>query len=201
MRGGIQMKKCKVLLFDDFETLDVFGPVEVLAHVQDIEVELSSVSGGLIKAYQGYEVKTTKLDSSPFDILLLPGGQGTRQMVNHKPFLEALEKQIELSEIVLSICTGAALLAKTRYLDGKAATTNKMAFKWVESLNSKVIWRPKARWVVADSIYTSSGVSAGIDMALGFIADHYDYATAKEIAKSIEYIWHEDAGQDFFAVE
>lgn len=195
------MKKCKVLLFNDFETLDVFGPVEVLAAVQNIEVELCSFSGGLIRANQGYEVNTTQFTGAPFDILLVPGGQGTRQLVNDAAFLAQLAKQIELSQIVLSVCTGAALLAKTPYLNDKDATTNKMAFKWVESLNTKVNWCSKARWVVDGSIYTSSGVSAGIDMALGFIADYYDYQTAKAIAKSIEYIWHEDSTQDFFAVE
>ncbi|MBS7576602.1 MULTISPECIES: DJ-1/PfpI family protein [unclassified Enterococcus] len=195
------MKKCKVLLFNDFETLDVFGPVEVLAYIKDIDVELSSITGGLIKAYQGYEVKTTKLDNSPFDILLVPGGQGTRQLVDDSAFLAMLDKQIELSEFVLSVCTGAALLAKTNWLDNKAATTNKQAFKWVSALNSTVLWRRRARWVVDSPIYTSSGVSAGIDMTLGFIAEQYGYNIAKEIANSIEYIWNEDAEQDFFAVK
>lgn len=195
------MKKCKVLLFDDFETLDVFGPVEVLAHVSDIELTLNSFSGGMIKSFQGYEVKTTKFDDSPFDILLVPGGQGTRTLVNNEQFVSKLVQQIELSKIVLSVCTGTALIAKTRYLDYKKATTNKMAFKWVTSLNSKIIWQRRARWVVDGSIYTSSGVSAGIDMTLGFISENYDYATAKALAKSIEYIWHEDSEQDLFAIE
>jgi len=84
-------------------------------------------------------------------------------------------------------------------LDGKNATSNKKAFEWVKSINSNVNWIKKARWVVDGKYYTSSGVSAGMDMTLGFIRDCFDEQTAIEIANHIEYIWNSDCSKDLFA--
>lgn len=194
------MKKCQILLFEGFETLDVFGPLEILSFLEDVEVELCSLQGGMIAASQNYEVDTSEV-SSKMDILLIPGGQGTRKLVDDVVFIGALEKLISDASFVLSVCTGSALLAKTSCLNHRQATTNKRAFSWVQSLNEKVDWQKNARWVVSDSIYTSSGVSAGMDMTLGFIADHYGLEKAEAIAKRIEYRWHNDSDDDPFAVK
>lgn len=86
------------------------------------------------------------------------------------------------------MCTGSALLAKTGLLDNRKATSNKNALEWVRSVNENVHWLGQARWVVDEKYYTSSGISAGIDMALGFIADSFGDKRAREIANSIEYI-------------
>lgn len=194
------MKKCKVLLFDDFETLDVFGPVEALGHVPNLKIELCSISGGLISSRQGYQVSTTTFDEQKIDILLVPGGQGTRELVNNTEFLFEFEKILKQSRKILSVCTGAALLAKTNYLNDLEATTNKLAFDWVTSLNKSVKWQKQARWVTNDFIYTSSGVSAGIDMTLSFISDQYGEELAENIAKRMEYIWKKDSDNDPFAI-
>ena len=85
-------------------------------------------------------------------------------------------------------------------LDGRQATSNKRAWQWVTSLSAQVNWVKKARWCADGRFYTSSGVSAGTDMALAFIADRHGEATAEEIAQHIEYRWHNDAGDDPFAV-
>ncbi len=82
-------------------------------------------------------------------------------------------------------------------MDGKRATSNKKAFHWAMSCSDKVDWIQEARWVVDGNCYTSSGVSAGIDMSLGFMADRYGRETALEIADSIEYIWNEDSNSSF----
>ena len=86
----------------------------------------------------------------------------------------------------------------TNLLNRRKATSNKKSFNWVKGLNSNVIWIEKARWVVDGKYYTSSGVSAGIDMSLGFISDFYSIEKAREIAKDIEYIWNEDRNNDIF---
>lgn len=75
------------------------------------------------------------------------------------------------SQNCLTVCTGSALLAKTGLLNMKKATSNKKAFAWVKSVNNNVKWVEEARWVVDGKFYTSSGVSAGMDMVLGFIRD------------------------------
>ncbi len=103
------------------------------------------------------------------------------------------------AEIVTSVCTGAALLAKAGLLDGRRATTNKRSFKWVADQGPKVAWVKEARWVDDGKFSTSSGVSAGIDMALSVIARIADAETAARIAVQMEYEWHRDAGWDPFA--
>ena len=120
--------------------------------------------------------------------MLLPGGRGTRALVNDDDFLRSLRNLAENTQYCLSVCTGSALLAKAGLLDGKKATSNKKVFDWVASNSDKVFWQRKARWVTDGKFYTASGVSAGIDMALSFLADVYGKDIAKTVAKDIEYI-------------
>ena len=100
----------------------------------------------------------------------------------------------------MTVCTGTALLARTGLLDGKNATSNKRAFEWVMGQGPEVIWIKKARWVVDGKYYTASGVSAGIDMTLGFLKDQYGQIFAEDIAFKIEYTWHQDKDNDPFCI-
>jgi len=93
-----------------------------------------------------------------------------------------------------------ALLGKTGLLEGKKATGNKLVFDWIEK-SSSAIWIKKARWVKDGKFYSSSGVSAGMDMTLGFIRDIHGDKTAQDICKYIEYIWNDDADNDPFAIK
>lgn len=189
-----------VLLFDDFETLDAFGPVEILGCVADYHLRYVSKSGGLISSKQGFKIETEKIASEDLSgILLIPGGSGTRTLVNDELFIEFLRKLVLNSQYCLTVCTGSALLAKTGLLDTKKATSNKKAFAWVKSVNNDVKWVEKARWVVDGNYYTSSGVSAGMDMVLGFIRDQLGVKTAMQISDYIEYIWNDDPDFDPFA--
>lgn len=97
------------------------------------------------------------------------------------------------------MCTGSALLAKTGILKGRKATSNKKAFDWVKSVDTEVNWLYEPRWVIDGKFYTSGGVSAGIDMTLGFIADFFDEKKALEIAQHIEYAWNPDKNSDLFS--
>lgn len=189
-----------ILLFSDFETLDAFGPVEILGRVEEYRLRYFSIDGGIISSKQGTEIVTEKLENMDFGgILLIPGGQGTRSLINDKIFIEKLASIVTKSKYCLTVCTGAALIAKTNLLNGRKATSNKKAFEWVKSLNTNVLWIKHARWVVDDKFYTSSGVSAGIDMALGFVADTIGLERANNIAESVEYIWNSDKDKDSFA--
>ncbi|HEX2937523.1 MAG TPA: DJ-1/PfpI family protein, partial [Ruminiclostridium sp.] len=131
---------------------------------------------------------------------IIPGGQGTRTLVSDIGFCKSLLEIAEQSRFCLTICTGSALLAKTGLIDGRKATSNKRSFEWVKSTNQKVDWQSSARWVADGKYYTSSGVSAGIDMALGFVADQFGADKAKEIAYNIEYVWNSDKTADQFSV-
>lgn len=160
------------------------------------------MNGGIIVSAQGTSIITEKVATvTKGGILVIPGGKGTRTLVNDIQLLQALKETAELSSYCLSVCTGSALLAKTGLLNNKKATSNKKAFDWVASVNSSVNWIRSARWVVDGKYYTSSGVSAGIDMTLGFIKDRFGEQEAKDIANHIEYIWNEDCSKDLFAKE
>jgi putative intracellular protease/amidase len=189
-----------ILLFDDFETLDIFGPVEILGMVEEYELHYLSKLGGTVTSAQGVKVVTRSTsDINKNGILVIPGGKGTRTLINDHGFICFLKEMADASEFCLSICTGSALYAKAGVLNGKKATSNKRAMKWVRSTNDKVIWMDKARWVVDGKYYTSSGVSAGMDMTLEFVSDRFGRGKAEEIANHMEYIWNDDPEVDPFA--
>lgn len=189
-----------IVLFEGFETLDVFGPVEILGHAMEVELNFLSLAGGLIKSRQGTEIVTKAIDISTYSgVFFLPGGQGTRSLVDNAEFIDLIKEMADRSQYCLTVCTGSALLAKTGRLNGKRATSNKRAFDWVVSVNTEVDWIGRARWVVDGKYYTSSGVSAGMDMSLGFVRDIFGVEAAREISDRIEYSWHEDKDEDPFA--
>ncbi len=193
--------KVNILLFDGFETLDAFGPVEILDKVRDSELHYCSQYGGIITSAQHTEINTesiAELDRS--GILLVPGGMGTRTLISDSGFIAMLRDAASAASYCLTVCTGSALLAQTGLLNGRHATSNKIAFDWVTSITAAVEWEHCARWVRDGKYYTSSGVSAGMDMALGFIRDTLSERYATEIARHIEYIWNSDPAQDIFAV-
>lgn len=196
------MYRVDVLLFDKFETLDVFGPVEVLGKLPDtFKLNFISVNGGIVESAQGVRVDTNLYtNENDIDkILLVPGGSGTREKVSDNNFINFIEHISKECKFVISVCTGSALLAKAGTLNGKKATTNKRAFKWVTDQGRDVLWVKESRWVKDGNIYTSSGVSAGIDMTLGFVADLMGKEKALDISKGIEYFWNEDSKYDPFS--
>ena len=193
------------LLFNDFETLDLFGPVEVFGQISECSINYYSMGGGEIKNYNNIKISTENMDKiEKHDILVIPGGMGTRRVVEDHDFIQKLRYTAEKSSWCLTVCTGSVLLAKTGLLDNCYATSNKMVFKtsfeWVKSHGRNVIWKQKARWVIDKKYYTSSGVSAGIDMTLGFVNDHFGEETAKAIALKMEYEWNNNKDNDVFAI-
>ncbi|MEN6668809.1 DJ-1/PfpI family protein [Psychrobacter sp. B38] len=195
------MHTITALVFDDFETLDLFGPIEMFGRLpEQYRIQFASMTGGLIRSKHGVAMQTvtvTELEHQT-TILLIVGGQGTRQQVHNNAFLQMLVTLAEQSDWVLSVCTGSALLAKSGILDNQRATSNKRAWQWVIAQSNKVYWVKQARWVVDGKFYTSSGVSAGMDMALGFIADRQGVDVARQIAEHTEYRWQENSDIDDF---
>ncbi|MDY4031910.1 MAG: GNAT family N-acetyltransferase [Pyramidobacter sp.] len=189
-----------VLLFEGYETLDVFGPAEILAHIGDYRLRWFSRGGGSVINAQGLRVLTEPASAAdPRGALLLPGGRGTRPLAGDREFLAMLRELADASTYCLSVCTGSALLAGCGALDGREATSNKRALAWATSCGEKVLWRDRARWTTDGKFYTSSGVSAGMDMALGFVADRFGRERAAEIARQIEYRWNDDPEDDPFS--
>jgi transcriptional regulator GlxA family with amidase domain len=124
---------------------------------------------------------------------------GTRTAVNDDDLMSWIAARSTAAELVMSVCTGAALLARAGVLDGRRATTNKRSFAWVESQGPGVEWVKRARWVRDGNRVTSSGVSAGMDMALAVIADLFGERASEELAVVAEYEPHRDPEWDPFA--
>ncbi|MCL2034970.1 MAG: DJ-1/PfpI family protein [Oscillospiraceae bacterium] len=190
------------VLFHDFETLDAFGPVEIIGKMpKSYKLNYFSMNGETVLSSQHISVNTrafSEIDQS--GILLIPGGMGTRKLIDNADFIEQIKILSQEALYVLTVCTGSALLAKTGLLENKNATTNKMAFDWVNSIANGINWSKNARWVKDGKYYTSSGVSAGMDMTLGFINDIHSEKTANNLCKYIEYIWNKDKNNDPFAI-
>ena len=197
-----QKLKCGAVLFEEFELLDVFGPLEMFGLLRDrVEIVMLGMQTGAVRSAQGPRawVDATLGESPPLDILLIPGGWGTRRGVEDPVLIEALKRLSENAAWVATVCTGTALLARTGLLNDRKATSNKLAFKWVMSQGPAVHWVPEARWVEDGKFFTASGVSAGMDMALGLVDKIFGHETALQVARHAEYIWNDDPTRDPFA--
>ena len=190
------------VVFQGFEVLDLFGPLEMLSMPAGyFAISIVAEHAGEVESAQGAKVVADHVFTEPpdFDILLVPGGRGTRTEVSNPVILEWLRRAEPRALYVATVCTGSALLAKTGLLDGRRATSNKLAFTWVASQGPKVRWVHKARWVEDGKFFTSSGVSAGMDMSLGLIERILGRPASENAARQAEYIWNSDSTDDPFA--
>lgn len=190
------------LIFPQFELLDLFGPLEMFGLMPEA-FDLSLVAkeaGPVVSNQQVSAVADHDLAHAPvFDILLVPGGRGTRRLIHDTEVLDWVARASASAQMTLSVCTGALVLAKAGVLTGRRATTNKAAFQTIVDQCPGVDWVAQARWVEDGPILTSSGVSAGMDLSLAVIAKLHGHAKAEEIAMFAEYDWHKDADHDPFA--
>ncbi len=190
------------ILYDNFELLDLYGPLEMFGTLGD-EVRIVTIASekGPVASTQGPKtVADEDFSSAPeLDLVVIPGGIGTFPALEDAALLNFLRDRAEHTKYMMSVCTGSGLLAAAGLLDGKRATTNKMFFQMVSDLTDKVTWEENARWVTDGNMVTSSGVSAGTDMALAVIADLFGTERAEQIAIYTEYQWHRDADSDPFS--
>lgn len=197
-----QAKRLGVVLFPGFELLDVFGPVEMFGNMTGvIEVVMVAQHKGPVTSAQGPSaVADHGFDDCPhLEMILVPGGIGTRAEIDNPVMLDWLTERVGRAEVAMTVCTGTALFARAGLLDGRRATSNKMVFQWVSEQGPKVQWVKEARWVEDGKFVTASGVSAGIDMALAVIARLAGEQASKTLAVLTEYEWHQDASWDPFA--
>jgi len=191
------------LCFYGFETLDLFGPLEMFGTVPDgIDIHILAEEPGYVKSRHGQRLAVDRCleDGTEYDLLLVPGGPGTRTEVGNARLLDWLKAAAPKAELVMSVCTGSALLARAGLLDGRQATTNKLSFDWVAGFGAAVQWQRSARWSEAGLYMTSSGVSAGMDMSLAAIARLYGEECADQVALITEYERKTDPGNDPFAI-
>jgi transcriptional regulator GlxA family with amidase domain len=198
-------------LFEGFTVLDMYGPVQAFASCRVpapdggfkrlFEMFTMAEQSGVVRSGEGPPsmAEHSFADAPSYDILLIPGGFGTREAVSKPRFLDQLAAASQRAATTATVCTGSALLARTGLLDHRPATSNKLAWDWVVQQGPQVQWMRQARWVDDGDIITSSGVSAGIDMALGLIARLHGRDMALTSARNMEYVWNEDAANDPFA--
>jgi transcriptional regulator GlxA family with amidase domain len=192
------------VLFDGFELLDVFGPLELYGVLPDhFEIHIIGPAARPVISAQGPHVLAggSYRDAARPDIVLVPGGIGTRGLAKDHQFLTWLRGWAAEASLVTSVCTGSGVLAAAGLLDGHRATSNKRAFSWVVSQGPRVEWVRKARWVCDRDRWTSSGVAAGMDMTLAIIGELYGESVASRVADGVEYEWHRDANWDPFAAK
>ncbi|SPO05588.1 related to ThiJ/PfpI family protein [Cephalotrichum gorgonifer] len=200
-----------VALFEGFQALDVFGPVDVLnllSATRTLKLSLIAPTLDPVTTVPAARptmigqriVPTHTYETAPDDleVLLVPGGFGTRDLERTQPVVDFIKARYPKLRFLLTVCTGSALAARAGVLDGKEATSNKASFEWVASQRAWVKWQREARWVVDGNIWTSSGISAGIDQIFAFIEAQYGEDVAEALAKQSEYVRNKDPKNDPF---
>ena len=190
-----------ILIFDDVEVLDFCGPFEVFsvarpAGIHDDEARLFNavtVSETARSVSARHELKIepghTIYDHPPLDILVIPGGRGTRKEIYNSALLTWIGAQDNHTELTTSVCTGAFLLAELGLLDGKRATTHWGSLSFMRETYPNVTVAEDVRFVDEGRIVTSAGISAGIDISLHIIARLYGADVAAWTARRMEYRW------------
>ena len=191
-----------ILIFDDVEVLDFAGPFEVFSRTRTVpgtdsrrsdasapfHVFTVARSHDTVTAIGGLKVIPDFAwdDAPPIDILVVPGGFGTRPLLNDRPTLDWIAATASRAREVTSVCTGSLLLAKANLLTKRRATTHWAAHDLLTSIDPTIAVDRAAR-VVHDGVFSSAGVSAGIDMAFAVVEALCGREVADETAHYIEY--------------
>jgi len=191
-----------IVLYPRFELLDVFGPAEMFGNLTGrVKLVMVAEKAGPVASAQGPKAVAdfSFEDCPPLDMVLVPGGFGTIAELKNERLMDWLRDRSEKAEIVMSVCSGSALLAKAGLLDGHRATSNKQYFSLAVAQGPKVDWVKEARFVDDGKWVTSSGVSAGTDMALHVVERLYGAEVAEKVSNATEYQRQRDGSQDPFA--
>ncbi len=195
-------RNVSILLFDDIEVLDFAGPFEVFAVTDELSghqlfnVHTVAFNAGTLRARNGLQVVPdhTLGSAPPPDILVIPGGNGSKALLNQSAVLDWIARAAPQAELVASVCTGARLLAKLGLLDGLRATTHHECFAELRALAPKATFLEDVRFTDNGRILTAAGISAGIDLSLHIVARLHGVDVAQRTADYMEYRWINDGG-------
>jgi putative intracellular protease/amidase len=179
--------KIAILIFDKLTALDAIGPYEVLSRLPEAELQFVAKEAGVMRTDTGALGLTADAalgELTDPDIVLVPGGEGNRPLLEDAEVLEWLRTAHETTKWTTSVCTGSLVLAAAGILDGKRATSH---WAYRDQLRQGGAEPVAERVVVDGKIVTAAGVSAGIDMALHLTALEYGEDLAKGIQLGIEY--------------
>lgn len=190
---GQMTKTIGIVLYPEFEELDAVGPFEVFGGFcmsSDGEWRVVTIADGAgkVRGFHGLEVEAMYgfEDAPALEVVLLPGGIGSRKEMRNPRMLEFVRKAAERCRYVTSVCTGALILHQAGFLSGKRATTHWSATDLLRGLGDVEVAEGE-RYVQDGNVITSAGVSAGIDMALYVVSLLKDATTARNVQKYIEY--------------
>jgi len=203
MTDGIR-RTVGIVIFDDVEVLDFSGPFEVFSvtrtgvgtepdPISPYAVHLIGESGDMITTAGGMRVlpHASFETCPPIDVLVIPGGWGTRAQLDNPSMLKFLRDRSTEVSLLTSVCTGSLLLGQTGLLEERRATTHWQALDLMTEMFPSVRV-DRGRHVVEDGdIFTSAGISAGIDMALRVVARQLGESVARETARQMEYPYPE----------
>jgi transcriptional regulator GlxA family with amidase domain len=184
-----------ILVFDEVEVLDFAGPFEVFSvagHPDGRELFralLVAEAPGPVRARHGFSVNPhhTFADCPDLDLVVVPGGYGTRREIENEAVLEWIRDVAGSAELVLSVCTGSLLLGRVGLLDGLAATTHHSAFDRLQAVAPRARVDRERRVVDNGRVIVSAGVSAGIDMAFHVVERLHGRSVADQTARYMEY--------------
>jgi transcriptional regulator GlxA family with amidase domain len=184
-----------VALFDGAEELDWAGPWEVLAAWGEqwpddgVHVFTLAREDRPVTCAKGLRVlpDETWETAPPLDLLVYPGGRGTRRELQDEAVLDWIRGLVAGETVVASVCTGSLVLASAGLLDGKPATTHWQSLELLPTLGHDIEVRPDDRFVDNGNVLTAAGVSAGIDMALHLVARLHSIERAREVRRYIQY--------------
>jgi len=189
-----------ILIFNDVEVMDFCGPFEVFSITRDKEGN-NAFDVNVIAEKQGPVLARNKLSINPhysicnyppLDILLIPGGPGTRKEMHNKTLIEWIKTCSQKTQLVLSVCTGSLLLGKANLLDNIEATTHHGALELLKEVAPKTTVITNQRYIDNGKYITSGGISAGIDMSLYVVSKLLGKVIAEQTAKHMEYNWISD---------
>lgn len=184
-----------IFVFDDVEVLDFAGPFEVFAAADELSgaklFHVFTVADlrATIRARNGLKiVPDFTFEDCPLpQVLVLPGGQGTRSLLNRPLLLEWIRRQARHASVTMSVCSGALLLAKAGLLDGREVTTHHQCLDLLRELAPAAVLTPERRFTDNDTICTSAGISAGIDLSLHIVSRLAGSELADTTARYMEY--------------
>ncbi|MEJ2604018.1 MAG: DJ-1/PfpI family protein [Gammaproteobacteria bacterium] len=198
--GGDRRRRAGIVVFDDVEVLDFCGPFEVFSVTRldestrretpsPFDTGLVAESDAAVTTAGGMTVQPRwRFDDCPtLDILLVPGGWGVRRQLDNPRLPAWLGRRAQEAEIVCSVCTGSMLLGAAGLLEGRRATTHWHALDWMEETLPAVTVDRTRHFVRDGDLWTSAGISAGIDMTLVIVAALYGEDTARATARHMEY--------------
>jgi transcriptional regulator GlxA family with amidase domain len=198
-------KRVGILIFPGVEVLDFCGPYEVFSATRlneelrredpsPFEVVIVAEHEDVVVATGGLRVipDYTLANCPSLDILVVPGGHGTREEMSNEALLAWIVERGRQVETLTSVCTGSMLLGQAGLLEGRRATTHWRSLKWMRESFPTVTVEDRLHVVEDGRVVTSAGISAGIDMALRVVARYYGEAVARATARHMEYQFPDD---------